>query len=138
MNKLKYSAYSLIVFSIIKLGLIIPIRELVEEVKEMQTRYSQMQIDAEWVSKFEDSLIYNSDFRTRILGTRFKKEQFDSAILANRARAVKDIQKTEILYNDRIELGKRFKVLSVIDNLTELLFALSAGLMIYYWIKLRK
>jgi hypothetical protein len=108
--------------------LIIPLRQLGGEAKEMETRYLEMRIEAERVSKFEDSLIYNSDFRTRILGTRFEKEQFDSAIRENRSRAEKGIKEVEILYKDRIELGKNFKYFSVIDSVIELLFAISADI----------
>jgi len=137
-NKLKYSAYSLIVISIIKIGLLIPLRQLGEQVNEMEVRYSDMRIKSERISTFEDSLIYNSNFRTRTLGTRFNREQLDSAIAENKLQAEQAIKEVETLYDDRIELGRNFKIFSGIDSLIELLFAISAGLTIYYWIKLKK
>lgn len=138
MNILKYSAYSLIVVSVVKIGLLVPLRQLEIQIDEMESQYSELRIKSESISTFEDSLIYNSNFRTRILGTSYKRKQLDSAIAANRLRAEQAIGEVEILYNDRIVLGRNFKTFSGIDSFLELLFVIAACLTLFYWIKLRK
>ena len=104
MHKLNYSAYSLIVVSILSIGLLIPLKRLGKQIREMETRYSEMRIKSERILTFEDSLIYNSSFRMRILGTGFKREQLDSAIVANRLQSEQSIKEAQILYDDRTVL----------------------------------
>ncbi|MFT6443600.1 MAG: hypothetical protein ACJASM_003162 [Salibacteraceae bacterium] len=137
MNKLKISAYGLIAVSILKIGMLYPLKELGEEINDMEIRYSDMRSESDRIGTFEDSLIYNSEFRTKILGEKITRATLDSAIANNRKEAEQAIEEIEILYDDRMELGSKFKIFSGIDQLLELLMALTGGLMIYYWIKLR-
>jgi hypothetical protein len=136
-NKLKISAYGLIAVSILKIGMLYPLKELGEEINDMEIRYSDMRSESDRIGTFEDSLIYNSEFRTKILGEKITRATLDSAIANNRKEAEQAIEEIEILYDDRMELGSKFKIFSGIDQLLELLMALTGGLMIYYWIKLR-
>lgn len=138
MIKLKYSAYSLIVIAIIKIALLIHFGQLGKEINLLESRFSDVNIKLGRVSTFEDSLIYSTSFRTRVLGTSFKRAQLDSAIAANRLQAEKAIKDVERINDERIELGRNLKILNGIDSLLEIMFVLVAGLVIYFWIKLRK
>jgi hypothetical protein len=137
-NKLKISAYGLITVSILKIGMLYPLKELGEEINDMEIRYSDLRSESDRIGTFEDSLIYNSEFRKKILGEKITRATLDSAIANNRTEAEEAIEEIGILYDDRIELGSKFKIFSGIDQLLELLMAVTGGLMIYYWIKLRK
>lgn len=137
MNKLKVSAYSLIVVSISKIGMLYPLRELSKEISAMEIRYSDMRDKSNRIATFEDSLIYNPKFRSRVLGPKFTRAEFDSAIANNRLEAEQVIEEAEILYEDRMKLGSNFKLFNGIDQLLELLIAITGGLTIYYWIKLK-
>ncbi len=137
MNNLKFWAYSLIVVSILKIGMLYPLTELSKAINAMEIRYSEMRNKANQLSTFEDSLIYNSDFRSRILGSKFTKAEFDSVRFNNKLVAKEAIKEVEILYEDRKRLGKYFNIYQGIDQLLILLIAVTGGLMIYYWIKSR-
>jgi hypothetical protein len=136
-NKLKISAYGLITVSILKIGILYPLKELGEKINDMEIRYSDLRSESDRIGTFEDSLIYNSEFRTKILGEKITRATLDSAIANNRTEAEQAIEEIGILYDDRIELESKFKIFSGIDQLLELLMAVTGGLMIYYWIKLR-
>ncbi|RJE75223.1 hypothetical protein BGP76_19170 [Reichenbachiella sp. MSK19-1] len=90
------------------------------------------------IETFEDSLIYNSEFRIKTLGSKFTRFELDSAISNNKEEAQETIMEIEILYEDRIRLGRNYTIYQVIDQLLNLLTVVSGGLLIYFWIKSRK
>lgn len=114
-----------------------PLKELSKEISAMEIRYSDMRDKSNRIAIFEDSLIYNSKFRLKILGPKFIRAELDSAIANNRLEAEQTIKEVEILYEDRTKLGRNFKLFNGIDQLLELLIAITGGLTIYYWIKLK-
>ena len=77
-----------------------PLKELSEEISAMGIRYSDMRDKSNRIATFEDSLIYNSKFRSRILGPKFTRAELDSAIANNRLEAEQAIKEVETLYED--------------------------------------
>jgi hypothetical protein len=136
-NKLKISAYSLIIISILTIGMLYPLRKLSKSINVMEIRYTDMSNKASRISTFEDSLIYNSDFRSRILGSKFTRVALDSAISNNKLAAEEAIKEVETFYEDRKRLRRNLNIYQGIDKLLILLTAVTGGLMIYYWIKSR-
>jgi hypothetical protein len=87
------------------------------------------------VTTFEDSLMYNVDFRLRILGTKFTREEFEEAINKNRLKAEETSEQIYILNKEELQLESKLKFYGVINQLLNLLTFLSGGFVIYYWIK---
>jgi len=114
-----------------------PLRELSKTINAMEIRYSDMRDKASRIETFEDSLIYNSDFRSRVLGSKFTRVAIDSAIAKNRTEANEVIEETKRLVDDRKELGRNSNIFQGLDELLKFLTAIAGGLMIYYWIKTR-
>ena len=114
-----------------------PLNELTKDINGMETRYSDMRTKSNRIATFNDSLIYNSGFRSRTLGTNFTRAEFDSTIEHNKMEKKQTIIELETLRVDRTKLGRNFNIFNGIDHLLELLFAITGGLTIFYWIKLR-
>ena len=138
MNNLKYSAFSFIAVSILIVGMLFPLNKVKREINEVETRFSEIGTKFNKLLTFEDSLIYNQNFRASLLGSEFKREQLDSALKNNRLEVEQAINESETLNENRLQLGRKFRILNGIDKLLELLFAVTGGLTIYYWIKQKK
>ena len=114
-----------------------PLKKLAKTTNEMETRYIDVKNNANRITKFEDSLIYNSDFRSKTLGSMFTRAEFDSAIVKNRSEVNNAKEDVERLLIDRNRLKRNFNIYKGIDQLLNLLTAVAAGLMIFFWIKLK-
>ena len=137
MNELKILAYSLLVFSIVRIGMLYFLKELSTTAQDMEMRYNEMRIKVSRISTFEDSLMGNPDFRKRILDTISTKTEFDEIISRNRTDASDVIIELEELIDDRQRLGWRYNLYKAVDSMLSLLISVTIGLIIYFWIKSR-
>lgn len=135
LKRLKILVYLLAVLLTVKIGIFYLLGKLSDTLAEIEFRYTEIQNEISRVTTFKDSLIYNSDFRLKVLGSSITKAKMDSAIQQNRRDADKAIEKAEILLVDRNRLERNFRIYRVADQLLILLCVVTGGSTIYFWIK---
>lgn len=135
MKRVETLTYLLIALLVLKIGMLFPLRELSDTLSEIEVRYTEMRNEISRVTTFEDSLIYNSDFRMKVLGSSITKVKMDSAIKQNQRDTDKVIEKAEVLLVDRNRLESNFRIYQVADQLLILLSVITGELIIFFWLK---
>lgn len=135
MKRVKTLTYLFVALLVLKIGMLFLLRELSDTLSEIEIRYTEMRNEISRVTTFKDSLIYNSDFRLKVLGSNITKAKMDRAIQQNRRDADKAIEKAEVLLVDRNRLESNFRIYQVADQLLILLCVVTGGSTIYFWIK---
>ena len=138
MNKLKISAYALIIVSVLNVGILYPVRQLSNTMTAMNIRYAGLKEKADSIYAFQDSLIYHPDFRTKVLGPKITRAKLDSALAKNRTTVKSVIKKAEELFEARKRLERNFMIIQTVERLLNLLTLITGGFMAYYWINMKK
>ena len=101
----------------------------------MEIQYNEIDAEISNARATKDSLIYNTDFRLKTLGSSFSAAEFNSAIEANDLRVEIAIKKLEILFKNRVLMEGKYRIFQMADLILEFLFAITALAMLYYWVK---
>ncbi|MEQ9404599.1 MAG: hypothetical protein RIM99_13490 [Cyclobacteriaceae bacterium] len=124
-----------IILAAYKIGTYFFLKELMVETSAMEIRYEKLTTKAAWLTSFEDSLMYNQEFRNRILGKITTIEELDKAIALNKIEIEKTLPELEELMHDRKQLGNSFNLYKGVNSMINFLIMGTLILACYLWIK---
>lgn len=137
-NKIKFLGYSLIVLSIIRVGVMYLSKDLPESVNTLELKWKKMGRKVKTVSTFNDSIIYNANYRLRVLDTLQEGTTLKDILASNKVIRDKLQQEIEELRKRRNSLSKQNNIYQGIDLLIDLLSVIAFLGIAVAWISSRK